>query len=58
MNLGELIDKIDEVRKAEEDVEKAELALRHGGNEETMRGKRQWLADCLYYLGELRCEEL
>lgn len=54
MTLGELIDMIREVERAEDAVASSELAIVHGGSEETMRRKRSVLSMDMDDLEKLR----
>ena len=58
MKIGELIDMIREVERAEGWVEQAEEAILHGGNQDTMNRKHEALRAAQEDLARARDEEI
>ena len=58
MKLGELWDRLREVDDALEEVAEAERSLGHGGSPETLRIKRERLADAQDRVARLRDEDV
>lgn len=58
MTLGELYDKLEAVELARVEIEKAELAIQHGGSAETMKFKRENLRNREDWLDVLRSERI
>ena len=58
MTLGELFDKLQNVREAMNDVADAERSIGFGGNADTMKGKREVLEMRERWLESLRNEPI
>lgn len=58
MKLGELVDAIRRVEEAEHELFNARKAVMHGGNEFTMKTKREDVTFCESVLRNIRDEEL
>lgn len=58
MKLGDLVDAIRELERAEQEIEAAETSLLYGGNETTMKSK-QWVLDmAIAKLANLREQDI
>lgn len=58
LTLGDLYDRLNSIRDAEQEVVDAERALSFGGNEETMRGKQESLRRAIREVDRLRDQPL
>lgn len=58
LTLGELHDRLNQLREAEQEVVDAERALSFGGNESTMRGKQESLRQAVREVDRLRDQPL
>lgn len=58
MTYGDLLDALDEIKQAELELNKARMAVLHGGNEDTMRWKHQQVEHFERCVAELRARPL
>lgn len=58
MTLGQLYDKLQDIRSAEKDVAAAQKSLDFGGNDDTMHHKRELLSKAEWWLAHIRREEV